>query len=157
MPAFHKSLLCLSAFLTLAFGACNQKPGTRTSERRSSSTALEGVSSALDEPTSLTSSKDSFVAYLASRGYPLREVPHDSNYIDHFFKVGPTYEYAIGVNFLDSKKERFEPGQYSIPSWRHNGIVLWFWNMDTNGTPGYKEFFDEFKSIVERYGAGLDD
>ncbi|MCG8651611.1 MAG: hypothetical protein MI861_17345 [Pirellulales bacterium] len=138
----------------LAFGACDQKPETRTSERRASSSTLKSISAAPDEARLLTSSKHSFAAYLASRGYPLREVPHDSNYIDHFFSVGPTYEYAIGVNFLDSKKERFDPLQYSIPSWKHNGIVLWFWNMDTNGTPGYKEFFDEFRSIVEQYDAG---
>jgi hypothetical protein len=154
MSAFHQALLCLSAFLVLALTACDQKLETQTSERRASSSALKSTASAHDGSSSPAPSKKSFAAYLASKGYPLREVPHDSNYIEHFFEVGPTYEYAIGVNFLDSKKERLEPGPYSIPSCTHDGVVLWFWNMDTNGTPGYKEFFDEIKTVVEGYDAG---
>ena len=111
------------------------------------------TTSAVSSDSTSAPTRESFTAYLALKGYPLREVPCDSNYIEYFFEVGPKYEFAIGVNILESPQERaeFQQRVYKIPNHEHKGVVLWFWNIDTNGTPGYAKFFEKLKGVVEGY------
>ena len=102
--------------------------------------------------------KNRVLLFFKENGLPLREVKHSSNVIEYFFLVGPEYKYAVGMNVLDTRGEadRFPSDPESvkviaIPYHVKHDVVLWFWNLDTNGTPGYKEFFARVKKVLDKY------
>ena len=98
--------------------------------------------------------KQDVVAHFAAHGFPLREVECESNYIEYCFRVGPEFEFGVGMNVIETaeERERFQPQEYSIPSHTRHDVVLWQWNLEgSNASEEYVTVYEQLKAVLDSY------